>query len=259
MEDATKDATIFTLFRSSEVVTGVEAIEVNPTNGNFSEDSGPLVAMNSIIPKLTINMKVTMTKSATETDKLRAVKFKWMPIYSAFLDSLEAEDTKTAVQIEDILELQHDTTNKDTYPLFSTTKLSIGPQPMSDINSTEVFGDYGLTTNSTLESVAFDEELLWDSLKYYTNAAKLRKQIGKVHAVTITRDRPYEYFSNNFTYPAVKRANPYTFCGILMWVPQVGSIGQFQTAGETSAVDHLYVNMSVRFSEWNADHDQTAY
>ncbi len=258
-EGPTKDATILTFIRSSEVVTAPEAIEVNPSNTAFAEDVGPLIAMNSIVPKVTVNLKMSLTKAAIETDSLRTMTVKMMPIYSAFLDGVEAIDTKTNVQIEDILELQHETGNKDVYPLFSGTDLGLGTQPLSNVNATEVFGDMGLSVDTKLESVAFDESLLWDALRFYSNRAKLQKAIGKVKSITLSRDRPFRMFSDNFTYPMVKRGNPYTFCGLLIWIPQVDSLGQVFRAAETTAIEHLYATCGVHYSEWNADHDQTAY
>ncbi len=258
-ENATKDATIITLFRSSQAVNAAESIEVNPTNASFGEETGPLNQMNSIVPKVSFNMKCSMTKGAIETDKMRSLQFKWMPIYTAFLDSLEAYDIKSNQQIEDILELQHDVTNQDTYPLFSNVDLGTNVMPMSTKNATEVFGDVGLTTDTKLESVAFDEDDFWDTLSYKSNAAKLRKQIGQIHNVNVTRDRPYSYYSNNATFPTVKRGNMYTFCGILIWLPQAGGLGQVFKSGDTTDIDHLYVTASVRYDEWNPDFDQTAY
>ncbi len=257
-ENTLKDATMFTLLRASQAVNAAESIEVNPTNASFGEETGALIQMNSIVPKISFNMKINLTKGAVETDKLRFIQFKWMPIYTAFLDSLEAYDIKTNQQIEDILELAHDPTNQDVWPLFSGTDLT-GVQPMSTKNATEVFGDIGLSTDTNLESVAFDEADFWDTLSYKSNAAKLRQHIGKIHNVTITRDRPYSYYSNNVTEGIVKRGNMFTFCGILLWVPQAGALGQVFQAGDTTDINHIYITASVRYDEWNPDFDQTAY
>ncbi len=258
-ELTTKDATILTLFRASQAVNAAESIEVNPTNASFGEETGALCQMNSIVPKISFNMKFALTKGAIETDKMRTMQVKWMPIYTAFLDSLEAYDIKSNQQIEDIIEMQHDTTNQDAYPLFSGVDLAVGTQPMATKNATEVFGDIGLSVDTKLESVAFDEDDFWDTLSYKTNASKLRKHIGKIHNVTVSRDRPYSYYSNNVTEGTVKRGNMYTFCGILIWVPQAGSTGQTFQAADTTAIDHLYCTATVRYDEWNPDFDQTAY
>ncbi len=255
-EDETKNSMIFTLLRTSEACLAPDTIEVNPEHASFGEDVGALIQKGSIVPRINLRIYANMTKDAIETDKMRTIKFNWMPIYISFLDSLEAEDSKTAVQIEDILELQHDTTNKDVYPLHSTVKLG-GNHPLSNKNAVEVLGDYGLTTTAVQESVAFDKQLFFDALQYYTNSGMLKRVTGKMRTVTIGRDRPYVYHSNNFTNPSVKRGNPYTFCGILYHVPQGDSADQVFGSSDTTNITHLRVSTQVRFDEWNPDFDQT--
>ncbi len=259
-ENGNRESTIATLIRSSEVATGVDAVEVNPRNAAFAEDTGPLIHMGSIVPRMTLSMRMTLSKAAIETDAVRKLKVNWMPLYISFENSLTAKDDKTAVEIEDILELQHDTTNKDTYPLFATTKLTGmgGAQPLSTVPAAEALADYGLTTTSVLEQVAFDKELFWDASQYYTNAAMLRKVTGRMHSVTLYRDREYKYFSRNFTYPSVKRGNPYTFCGILFHLPQAGTAEQNLIVTETTDIDHVHISLACRFNEWNPEFDQSA-
>ncbi len=257
-EAATKDSTIVTLFHTREDAASAESIEVNPRNANFAEDGGAVIHNGSIIPKLNLTFSMRLTKIAEATDGIRALKVNWMPIYISFLNSLEAEDAKTAVQVEDILELQHAVDNKDTYPLNSSTKLDeTGSISASTIPLTEVFGDLGLTTNLIPESVAFDKSLFYNALEYYTNQGMLKKVIGKMNTVVVTRDRPFLYHSNNFTYPSVKRGNPYTFCGILFNLPQAADYDQIVQASEVTAISHVQIAGNVRFSEWNATFDQS--
>ncbi len=259
-EGPTKDSTILPLLRATEQAVGVSAIEVNPRNANFAEDTGCIIHMGSIVPRINLSFSMAMTKEAIETDKCRQLKVNWMPIYIAFEDSLIAKDDKTGVEVEDILELQHDATNKDTYPLYSTVDLTgiVFSHAVSTVPFTEVFGDSGLGGNLIPESVAFDKELFYDALSYYTNSGMLSKVIGKMNTVILKRDKPFLYHSNNYTNPAVKRGNPYTFCGILFNCPQVLDGDQFFKAGDTTAVDHVHITGRVRFDEWNAEFDQSA-
>ncbi len=204
VENETLNSCIFTLFRTSKKAVNPEAVEVNPAHASFAEDTGPLVHLNSIVPKISMRLDLNLEKFGIETDKVRQLKVIWFPIYIAFLDSLEAEDLKTAVQIEDILELQHDTINRDTYPLHSGTDISHEiNHPMSTVPFAEIFSDYGLSVDVNPETVALDMELVRDARQYYTNRGMLGKVMGKMHYVTLVRDRPYKYFSNNFTYPSV--------------------------------------------------------
>ncbi len=251
-EGSTKDSTIFTLFRASEAAVDVENIEVNPRHANFSEDGGTVIHMGSIIPKIQFHLKMMLSKVAIETDSVRSLIVRWWPIYISFLDSLEAEDDKTATQVEDLLELQHSTDNKDTFPLYTGTKLgNAATVPLSTVPYAEAFADQGLTGTQFIESVALVEHTLYDALQFYTNQGMLRKCLGKAHYVTLTRDRPYQYSSFNFTNPKVKRGNAYTYCGILIHVPQVDDNTQVMVPSETTAIDHVNVFMRVRYDEWN--------
>ena len=187
---------------------------------------------------------------------MRSLVFNYMPVYSSFLDGLEAHDSKTGVQIEDILELQHDTINQDTYPLFANVKLTADNQPLASVLDTEAFGEYGLTTNAVLESVAFDKDLFYDAVSYYSNKEMLRATTGGLRKVTISRDRPFHYYSKNFTQPRVKRGHPYTYCGMLFHLPQAGDNEQLFDTGDVTAIDHLKITLNCRFDDWNVAYAQ---
>ncbi len=262
VEDETKNSTICTLFRSSRAAFGVEAVEVNPTHNNFAEETGATIFQGSIIPKISVNMVAWMNLDAYELDSVENFMFKWMPIYTSFLNTLDAKNAGTpASDIETILELQHDTANQDTYPLFAGTKLAGGNHPLSTVtDSNEALGDVGLTTTAVMESVAFDEPAFWDAKHYYTNAGMLNKVSGRMNTIHLNyRRQPYKYFSNNFTQPMVKRGNPYTFCGILFHMPQADSFLQYCDSTDiNTSVAHIHIGMQVSYDEWNPDFDQTS-
>ncbi len=257
-EDETLNTTIVPLFRMTEAFASPETVEVNPTNANFAEDPGSACCRGSIIPKVSLNWNATITKGAIETDKMRACKLEWWPIYIAFKDMLDAADEKTGTKISTILNLQSDDTNKDVYPLFVGTNLtSSSGLGLSTIGYSEAFGDLGMDVSNIIESVGHTDESFWDAMQYYTNRGMLRKAIGPRKSVVITRDRPYTYFSNNFTYPTVKRMNPFTFCGIAFHLPQGGQKTQFFDTGDTTAIPHLRIAGHIRFNEWNNAFDQS--
>ncbi len=261
VEDETKNSTIVSLFKN-HLMTAVETREVNPSHANFAEDAGTACFSGSIIPKLSVGFTAKMDQAAFDIDSIEHMMFKWMPIYTAFLTSLDAENNGTpASDIETILELQHNTSKKKTHPLFTGTDLmQVSGQPLSDVNDTETFTGMGLTTDDKIESVAFDEQAFWDAKSYYSNKGMLNKVTGQFHKVYLDYHRkPYTYFSNNFTNPIVKRMNSYTFCGILFHVPQAGEVQQLcDDADVTTSVGHIDIAMHVRFEEWNVDYDQTA-
>lgn len=256
-EDETLNSTYINLIRASEEAVDVENVNVNPGHAGFGKDTGPMIHMGSIVPRMQFTLHAHITKVGIVTDALRSLRFTWMPVYIAFLDMLEAEDTKTGVQVEDVLELLHDTTNKDVTPLYSTINLT-GAQviPTSTIPFTEVFGTYNLSANIVNESIAYDQNLLFDALQFNSNRGMLSKAIGKIHNVTLTRDRPYTFHSNNFTHPTVKRGNPYTYCGVLVHLHQGDSGFQTFDADEVTAIEHLKVSWSCRYDEWNPHFQQ---
>ncbi len=261
--DATKDATIVTAFRASEDATvGIEAVPVNPSHASFAEEAGPTCAMGSIVPQLNFTFRASLSQALLLDNEFAKVQIQFLPIYTAFLSSLDAADTKTAFDIETILELQHETGAKDVFPLYvAATDLTNGSNhPTSNVlDSGEAFGDWGLGTDLGLESVAFVPDEVYNCLQYYTNGGMLRKIIGRKQTFTLSRDRPAMYHSSNFTNPTVKRMNEYTYCGVLIWtsIPNIhafGKIGDFDAADK----DTVHWNCHFRFDEWNPDFDQTS-
>ncbi len=259
IEDETKNSTIIPIIRQSELAFDIEGVEVNPSHANFAEETGATVAPKSIIPKINFSMNIAMSKISYVTDLTPAMRVSFMPIYTAFEESLTAKDEKTAVEVEDILELTHGTTDKEVVPLYSAADVS-GLMPLGTVvDPNEAFGDWGLTGNANLESVAFDTELFFDALHYYSNSGMLKKSIGRWTTVTILKDRPFFFSSNNFTLPMIKRANPYTFCGMLVHVPQSDSFDQLTRVGDTTAAGAgVNVQCRIRYDEWNPNFDQTA-
>ncbi len=256
-ENETKNSMIIPLIRTSQTLADPPSVEVNPHHPSYAEESGATIHMGSIVPRMKLFFQVYMTKGAIETDKLRTLRFDWMPIYCAFLDDLEAEDENTATQIEDILELQHATDNKDVYPIGSTIKsANYGGSPLSTVGYAETFAEWGLTTNSDLEYVAFQKKLWEDAMRYYTNKGKLRKVCGRYKSQVVSRDRMFKYYSANYTHPTVKRGNPYTFCGILFHVEQAGSFDQQPVALDTTDIAHLHVMLKCTYEEWNPSFTQ---
>ncbi len=258
-EDETKNSTIMPFFKMTEEGIAPETINVNPRHPSFAVDGGTAIHQDSIVPKITVAMRIVMNKLAIETDKMRSIIVNYMPIYTAFLNSLDAEDEKTTTDIEGILKLTHNTDNMDVTPLFSTVKLTgSGSHPLSTVPYAEDLGDVGLTTSAVMESVAFNKDVFWDAMQYYTNKSMLRKVTGSMRKVIVTRDRPHIYFTDNFTQPIVKRGNQYTFCGMLIHVPQGSGGEQLFKIADTTAIGHVNVHTVVRYSEWNPTFEQAA-
>ncbi len=254
-DTTTYNATYMPLILNDEGLVNADTVIANPRHGSFAEAANPYNYHDSIIPRMTVALRAGLTKGAIETDKVRQLKFSWMPVYLSFLNRYEAEDSKTAVQIEDILELEHETVGKSGYPLWSGTDMNYAGNVGVHANATTAL--MGLTTNAVMENIVFDKELFFDAMQYYTNAPMLKTVIGKMKTVTVTRDRDYRYYSNNFTHPMVKRINDYTFCGILLHASKAGSADQLPIGGDVTNIGHINIQAHIRYDEWNSEFDQT--
>ncbi len=259
--DATKDATILTLIRASEDATvGIEAVEVNPRHASFAEETGPTCAMGSIVPKVSFTIRGSLSQAMLTDNEFAKVNLNMIPIYSSFLSSLDASDDKTTEDIELLLDLSHDVTAKRVEPQYGTVNLTNASlHPVNTVLETEGFADYGLATDLTLESVAWDENRFYNALSFYTNGSMLRHVTGRKRTWTLSRDRPFLYHSMNFTNPTVKRMNPYTYCGVILWSSKVGNHSYGITTDFNAAdLDTVSWNAEIRYDEWNIDFDQTA-
>ncbi len=260
--DATKDATMLTFFRTTEDANGAEDIVCNPSHASFVEDEGPCILNGSIVPKLELSMKMNLSQATLADNEFGSIQVNLLPIYIAFESTLVAQNVgPPESEIEDLLELQHNTTLKRTNPLFANVKLSYGTHPLSTVTNTDAFGDYNLTTNNTMESIAFNVTTLFDAFDYYSNSGMLRKVTGRRRSYVLSRDRTAHLYSNSFTYPSVKRGNSYTYCGMLVWISTPGDIGSYGALGDWNGadLDIVHFNTKVRFDEWNVDFDQTAF
>jgi len=267
-EDQAKNSTICTLLQSKSVLdVSPDAVEVNPRHANFAEETGPTCQIGSIVERMMVSINAFIpinAKKGSGVDDIDYLNFNWMPIYNSFVEGLDSINEEDGADIESILELQHDVTKKSVTPLFvgGSDLILAGGQlthPMGTINNADAFGDWDLGTTTNMESVAFDSNAFFDTLKYGTNSGMLKKMIGRWNKITVKKDHPYKFFSNNFVHPMVKRMNPFTYCGILFHLPQASSTEQlFDTGDTTLTIAQLHVNVKVSFPEWNSQFDQTA-
>ncbi len=260
-DSETKNSTIITLVRSSmdAAVVAANAVETNPMHANFAEETGPLCLYNSIIDKLMLSMRFTLTVAALETDKIPALNVYWMPIFGQFKEPWEALDDSTGTATPaSILNLTKDDTNKDIVPAFSNVDLSgSGSQPLSTVNDVEnAVNDYNLTTNAVLESVAFDDAEWYDAMQYYTNDRVLQRLTGKMNKIVLTKNNPHRsIFIKRFVPRSIRTVKKYCFFGILLHCPISGSLNQLVSAASTSDIAHVNIQAITRYSEWHADHN----
>ncbi len=261
VEGVTKDSVIMPILRYSELANAPEAVFANPSHGSFVEEVGATCCPNSIVPRINFKLQASLSKAAIETDAVRNLRFMWFPIYTSFKEGLEAVDRRTGTSCAAILELETEDTNRTTQPIYAAVNYGPLTHPLSNVNDpNEVYGDWDLNGTADMEAVAFDYNLFGNALRYYSNASMLKTMIGRIHKPLVSRDKPYTYFSNNKTYPKVKRMNPHTFCGILVHLFQSAESEQYTLVGDTTAATtSLNITLQVQYDEWNSEYSQAAY
>ncbi len=252
-------------------------IQTNPHNSAYDEDGGPVVHQMSIIDRMTISLKFSMTHfcqiahvssglSGSEVytgDDIPIFKFLWRPIFNVYPEKLDAADDQTGTTVASILGLTKDATNEDVVPVTTNKLATAGPSelvmPTSTVVRADAITDYNMTTNFAMEDHVFDEALLQKALRRYTNKGALRSCLGMTRHVTLTRNKPFKnFYIDKFVPRAIRRVQPYSFFGIQVHVPFMSDIDQqYQTSDSSgSGAGHLGVKCIVNYHEWNSEHDQ---
>ncbi len=258
-----------------------DTVIVNPHNTAFVEDTGPLVRQMSIIDRLTISLKFSMTHycgpahlaSGTAGpnfddgvyvgDDVPAFKFLWRPIFNVYPEKMDAADDDTGTTVAGILAMTKDATFEDIVAVTTNKLPTLGPaelpHPLSSVNDIQVFGDFNMTTNTAMEDHVFDESLLQTALRRYTNKGALRSCLGRTRHVTLTRAKPYmNFYIDKFVPNAIRRVQPYGLLGIQVHLPIDSQIGQlFMTKSTGTGIPHLGIKLIANYHEWNFEHDQS--
>ncbi len=250
-----------------------ETIVVSPHNTAYVEDSGPLVRQMSIIDRMTISLKFNMTAAclprtevATDTfsgDGVNSFTFLWRPIFGVYPEKLDAADDDTGTTVAALLGLTKDATNEDVVPVTTNKLPTASPSelslPVSTVNDVQVFGDFNMSTNTTMEDHVHDEDLLQSALRRFTNKGALRSCMGRTRHVTLSQSKPFHHvYLDKFVPRAIRRIQPYSFMGIQIHMPLDEEIGQhFISIAPSSTVAHLGIKAVVNYHEWNVEHDQS--
>ncbi len=242
--------TIYPLVMQDEGLGAPDSYNAHPEHASFVEETGPNCFPESRINLVISKLKFALTKGALETDGLSTVTCAFMPIFCAFKDDLDAQDELSTLKVSDILELQSESTDRQAYPLYNGVKM-VEKFSNSALLDTTV---PGLTTTQVLEGVAFQPNKFYDAIQYYTNANKIKSCVGGLKWFTLSRNRPIANIKIKLR-SKVKRMNPYTFFGVMTFVPQVDSYEQIPTSGDTTNIPHVAVSSETRYYEWNQDFD----
>lgn len=273
----TQNSAFATLIHSSsDMDADASAIIVNPHNTAYMTDAGPLVRQMSIIDKLNLTMKFSLTSNTLDRhhdsgvsssevfagDSIQHLMFTWRPVFFSFPEKLDAADKDTGTTVATILGLTKDASNEDVVPLTTnklyTTGASDLPAPVSTVNAVQVFGDFNMTTDTTMEDHPWDETLFHEALRRYTNKGALAACVGRTRTVHLSRSRPYSSVHiRKFVPRSIRRIVPYSFMGIQFNLPTVTDIGSdYTTTVLTAGLPHLGVKIICNYHEWNMEHNQ---
>ncbi len=243
---ANKDFTILPICFYDEAQGAPKDLETNPEHTSFAVHAKSNCFINSRVNIVFTEITFSLTKAALETDKVTALKVCFMPITMSFLENYTAKDEKSTNDVQSVLEMQTESTDRQGYPLYAGTKLT---EKFSG-SGTAHADQLGLTTNQIIENVAFSPTIYYDSLQWYTIAGLVKASQRGLKWLVLSRQRPVVKIRIPMS-PKAKRMNPYTFFGVLVGVPKADSHEQIPQKTALSAVDHVVVNFKTRFNEWN--------
>lgn len=245
--DATAFTTHFPIMNYDEAIIP-SAIITNPENASFVEIDDPNIAEGSKVFNIQATMRVSLTKHFATTDNLTAIRFAFMTHHGAFED-FDANDELSSATVGDILELTKETTDRQTFPIWD----GAGQDTTTKFTGSNVLGSnqQGLLTPFTHETTTFDPDLYYDAINHFTNAKMIQKVSDGLRWITLTRDNPTRLFKFRIT-SNVKASNPFSYFGLMLHVPNAGTKYQLPTAGDTTSVNHLMVEMRARYLEWNS-------
>lgn len=238
-----KHSTAIHAIMQDEGLGDPNTVYTNPESASFAAYQGPNCFPDSRVNSARINLEIGVAKQLYSTDGQETLKIAVIPYHTAFLESLTAKNEVTSEEVEDIIELQHETTDRQTYPLWNGTKLG---GDLLEVGSAVP----GLTTNTNIEGIDLDISKIYDGLQFYSNGGKLRNTIGKIKWLYISRNRMLrlQIRANSKT----KAMNPYTSFGCIIHLPREQEFNQNTLTGDlTGGISHVLVKASYRYNEYN--------
>ncbi len=123
LETAANNAfTIMPLSFYDEGLGAPSTYESHPENAAFVEAAEANCFVDSRIDSITAIFRFDITKGALETDKIHAIRGFFMPMSLSFEDT-KAVDELSSLEIEDTLELQTESTDRQCFPLYNAVDM----------------------------------------------------------------------------------------------------------------------------------------
>ncbi len=245
--------TLIPLITYDEGLGAINSYKSCPQNAGFAEYSGakcyPTSRINNIFAKFTFQL----SKEAIETDKVQHLQFWTSIIHTAFNEGAQALDEISTLDLNEICELQSETTDRQTFPLYNAIDMKDGK---SNAYLDLEVGQEGLDTDLEIEGIAFQRNKWYDCLHYFTNGDKLRAIATPLKMHTLTRHHTHEdvYVSQQSN---TKYMNPYAGLFLLVSMPKTAFNGQLGKATDTTDVLHMQCDYSYRYNEHNHEFDHS--
>ncbi len=257
----TKNDTMFTILRCSDVEDTPSSTDVNPeANGFDPVEVGPTIHKGSIVDKIKIHTIHTLTELCTETDKIHSLMLHQGMIMGCFADDWDPLSDKNSLEVEDIVRVTYDLTNRDVTPKFSGIDLINGVHPLNTVVETEVFGTYNLTVDTKMEAVNFNPDIYFDSKRHYSNGGAVNKVMPRLNSLYLN-DKRSTSMSSSFTKFVPERCRygrTGLYMGILEHMPIYSDIRQICDSWVApTAGAHVNTKMIIDFMEWNQGFDQS--
>ena len=248
-DSSTTNTLNFQAIRYDEGQGSPSSYYANPRHASFAEYNGAGTYPDSKINSLYGEVTVAMTTVAKDTDKLKHAPVAFIPYCLSFEEDYTAKDELSGLEVEDLIEMQHETTDNQGYPLYNGNKATVGAHDTLHADAP------GLTTNQTNEYITFDMDQLYDGFQYLTNAGKLRSVLP---AGIIWRDirdtSPARFRFKLNLHPRVKRQNYFTACGVIVHIPDDQSkYWPLEHNMLSAGSNHFIANGKFRYLEWHPD------
>ncbi len=250
-DDGTLDSTIVPLAFYDEGLGAPSTIETHPENAAFAVINDQANCfVDSSINIVNAEFRFSLNSNFMD-DNLVTLRFATMPIHMAFINDYTAIDELTSIEVQDVIEMQTETTDRQGGPLYvAATDLSEKFAGSSNQGANQPF----LDTDTGLEAVAFSEGVYYNALQFLTIKDKMRKVTSGLQWHQLTRQRPFLKYRVRIR-PNVKRMNPFTFFGLLVHAVVVGSTEQPHTLTRdlVAATQYMDVDYEIRYNEWNQE------
>ncbi len=253
LDDATFDSTIIPFAFYDEGLGAPSALETNPENAAFAivgDQANCFVG--SRINTIFAELRFSLTSKFFD-DNLQGVRFATMPIFMAFINDYTAIDELSSLEVQDILMMQTESTDRQGGPLYVAAK--------DMVERTTGSGNLGantpfLDTDVGIESVAFNSVNYYNAIHFLTIKEKIKSVQGGLKWHVMTANNPFMKL-RFFIRPKVKAMNPFTYFGCLVHAPAQGDADQLGiiTRDITAATQYLDLAWDVRYNEWNPEYE----